>query len=217
MEGFQALVLDHKLRHLAAWTEERKRRAVGYLEALRDLPLALPRIVHGDHVYHLFVVRTPYRDKLCTYLAERGIETGLHYPIPLHRQPCFSHLPLDRNSFPISDRFAGDCLSLPLFAGMSDRQAEAVIAAVRTFLFCLNAAEVVAVAQEEESDARLSGWPLRLRRILPALTCPACQGELKPSCDAVTCASCRERFPVRGGKIHFIELPVDDLDSISGG
>ena len=72
------------------------------------------------------------------------------------------------------------------------------------------------MAQEEESDARLSGWPLRLRRILPALTCPACQGELKPSCDAVTCASCRERFPVRGGKIHFIESPaaVDDLDSI---
>jgi dTDP-4-amino-4,6-dideoxygalactose transaminase len=133
MEGFQALVLDHKLRHLAAWTEERKRRAAGYLEALRDLPLGLPRIVHGDHVYHLFVVRTPYRDKLRTYLAERGIETGLHYPIPLHRQPCFSHLPLDRNSFPISDRFAGDCLSLPLFAGMSDQQAEAVIAAVRTF------------------------------------------------------------------------------------
>jgi dTDP-4-amino-4,6-dideoxygalactose transaminase len=119
---------------LAAWTEERKRLARRYMEGLRGLPLGLPEIVHDDHVYHLFVVRTSQRDALRKHLEARGIGSGLHYPVPLHRQPCLSHLNLNRASFPVADQFANECLSLPLYVGMNDAQVDAVIGEIRRFL-----------------------------------------------------------------------------------
>jgi dTDP-4-amino-4,6-dideoxygalactose transaminase len=133
MEGVQGLVLGHKLRLLPKWIEERKALADAYGARLSGLPLALPRIVHRDHVFHLYVVRTPERDALRAFLQERGIETGLHYPVPLHRQPCFSALKLDRDSFPISERYAAECLSLPLFTGMERAQLDYVCDGVRAF------------------------------------------------------------------------------------
>jgi len=126
MEGVQGLVLGHKLPLLPSWIEARKALANAYAERLSDLPLMLPRIVHEDHVFHLYVVRTPERNTLRAFLQERGIETGLHYPVPLHRQPCFSALELDRDGFPVSDRYASECLSLPLFAGMERAQLDYV-------------------------------------------------------------------------------------------
>lgn len=133
MEGIQGLVLGHKLPFLDAWTDERRRVAQLYREALTGLPLELPHIAHGDHVWHLFVVHTPERDRLQKHLAESKIESGLHYAIPLHRQPCFAGMKIDRDSFPNADRNARECLSLPIFAGMTSEQTGAVIAAVRTF------------------------------------------------------------------------------------
>ncbi|HET9393807.1 MAG TPA: DegT/DnrJ/EryC1/StrS family aminotransferase [Candidatus Rubrimentiphilum sp.] len=134
MEGIQGLILDHKLRRLDAWTAERKRIAKRYLEGLRELPLEVPETVNGDHVYHLFVIRTPQRDALREHLAANGIETGLHYPVPLHRQPCFANLAMDRDSFPVSDSYANQCLSLPIFAGMTGEQIDLVVENVRAFL-----------------------------------------------------------------------------------
>jgi len=134
MEGIQALVLEHKLRYLDAWTAERKRIAARYLEELRGLPLELPETVHDDHVYHLFVIRTPRRNELRAYLGAIGIETGLHYPVPLHRQPCFAHLESVTEQFPVSDHYANECLSLPLFIGMTDTQVEMVIDGIRRFI-----------------------------------------------------------------------------------
>jgi dTDP-4-amino-4,6-dideoxygalactose transaminase len=133
MEGIQALILRHKLGRLEIWTEERRRIARRYREALADTPLELPQLVNGDHVWHLFVVHTPERDRLRHHLAERGIETGLHYPVPLHRQPCLAQLGLDRASFPCAERNAQQCLSLPLFNGMTAIQVDRVIAEVRAF------------------------------------------------------------------------------------
>lgn len=133
MEGLQAAVLRHKLRRLEAWTQERKAQAAVYAEGLAGLPLALPRIVHGDHVWHLYVVRTPRRDDLRRHLQARQIETGLHYPVPLHHQPCLAGiLPRDA-AFPGAERWARECLSLPLFVGMTAAQQQHVIAAVRDF------------------------------------------------------------------------------------
>lgn len=134
MEGIQGLVLDHKMRYLDKWTAERKRIARRYLDGLRGVSLGLPDVVHDDHVYHLFVIRTPRRDPLRAYLEANGIDTGLHYPVPLHRQPCFANVTMDRTSFPISDRYAKECLSLPLFIGMKDAQIELVIEKVRSFM-----------------------------------------------------------------------------------
>jgi dTDP-4-amino-4,6-dideoxygalactose transaminase len=137
MEGIQGLFLDHKLRHLESWTASRRRIAKRYLDGLRGLPLGLPEIEHEDHVYHLFVIKTPKRDELRAHLAANGIETGLHYPVPLHRQPCFAHVAMDRENFPASDRFSNECLSLPLFApGMTDVQIDLVIEKVRDFMAC---------------------------------------------------------------------------------
>lgn len=133
MEGIQGLVLGHKLKLLPDWIEERRALAKSYHEQLAGLPLALPRVVHQDHVFHLYVVRTPRRDELRGFLQERGIETGLHYPVPLHRQPCFAAMGFDPGDFPVCERYTAELLSLPLFTGMTSDQLDYVCDGVRAF------------------------------------------------------------------------------------
>lgn len=134
MDGIQALVLGHKLKRLDVWTEQRRALAARYAGALADTPLRLPHVVHGDHVFHLYVVRTDNRDALRTYLETRGIQTGLHYPLPLYRQPCLADIvapPAD--GFPVTEDWAGNGLSLPMFAGMTLAQQDRVIDAIHGF------------------------------------------------------------------------------------
>lgn len=133
MDGLQGLVLRHKLPWLEDWTTERRRLASAYTERLTGLPLALPMIVHQDHVFHLYVIRSKERDRLRRYLQQAEIETGLHYPIPLHSQPALGRFASDRNTFPIADRYAQECLSLPLFNGMSETQLDRVCDTIRRF------------------------------------------------------------------------------------
>ena len=133
MEGIQGLALRHKLAHLHEWTHLRRKIAERYLAGLADLPLGLPHIIHQDHVYHLFVIRTPQREKLRQWLNDRQIATGLHYPVPLHRQPCLQHLTVDRNSFPAADEYSLHGLSLPIFAGMTEKQVNRIIEVIRDF------------------------------------------------------------------------------------
>jgi dTDP-4-amino-4,6-dideoxygalactose transaminase len=78
-------------------------------------------------------VRTPLRDALRTHLAQAGIETGLHYPVPCHHQPCLVHLAFDRSSFPHSDQWASEGLSLPLFMGITEAQLAYVVDSCRAF------------------------------------------------------------------------------------
>jgi dTDP-4-amino-4,6-dideoxygalactose transaminase len=133
MEGLQGLILGHKLPYLEAWTDERRAIARRYNAGLAGLPIDLPQIIHGDHVWHLYVLRTPDRDRLRQHMTGQGVETGLHYPVPIHRQPCLAHLDLDRDGYPEADRWANQGLSLPVFAGMTIEQQDRVIAAVRSF------------------------------------------------------------------------------------
>lgn len=133
MDGIQALVLNRKLKHLDSWTAQRKEAAAIYQEGLRDTPLVLPGVVHGDHVYHLYVVRTEQRDELRAHLDSSGIQTGLHYPIPLHRQPCLADVAMDQGDFPQTEAFASQGLSLPMFAGITHDQQKRVISAIRSF------------------------------------------------------------------------------------
>jgi dTDP-4-amino-4,6-dideoxygalactose transaminase len=97
------------------------------------LPIEVPQVRNQDHVWHLFVIRTPQRDALQRHLAARRIECGLHYPMPNHRQPCLRHLACDPADFPQTERWATQGLSLPLFFGMQDEQVDAVSDAVRDF------------------------------------------------------------------------------------
>lgn len=133
MDGFQGIVLRQKLLRLDDWTARRKQLATRYAERLAGLPLRLPMTLHQDHVWHLYVVRTDGRDALRAHLQADGIETGLHYPVPNHRQPCLSHLAHDPAGYPVSEAWAAQGLSLPLFQGMTDDQLERVIASIHAF------------------------------------------------------------------------------------
>ena len=134
MDGIQALVLGHKLKRLDDWTEQRRAIAARYAEALVDTPLRLPAIVHGDHVYHLYVVRTEDRDGLRASLDARGIQTGLHYPVPLYEQPCLADIAApSADGFPVTRDWASNGLSLPMFAGMTTAQQDRVIDGIRAY------------------------------------------------------------------------------------
>ena len=133
MEGLQGLILGHKLPRLDAWTEQRRTIARCYDAGLAGLPLALPQVVNSDHVFHLYVILSERREELRAFLREHGVETGLHYPVPIHRQPCLETLEIDRTSYPVTDTYARGCLSLPMFSGMTDSQANRVVSAVRSF------------------------------------------------------------------------------------
>jgi dTDP-4-amino-4,6-dideoxygalactose transaminase len=132
MDGFQGAVLRVKLRYLEEWTQARIALAERYRELLKGLPLVVPQASPDRlHVWHLFVVLHPQRDALKAALAERGIHTGLHYPIPVHLQPAYAHLGYGEGQFPVSERVGRECLTLPLFPEMTEGQQDRVVEALR--------------------------------------------------------------------------------------
>lgn len=130
MDALQAAILTVKLNHLAEWTARRKALARRYDEMLADAPVTPPAAVR-DHVYHLYVIRTKDRDGLRAHLKEKGIASGIHYPIPLHLQPCFQGL--ETAPLPVTEQAARDVLSLPLFPEMSEEQQDYIVQAIRAF------------------------------------------------------------------------------------
>jgi dTDP-4-amino-4,6-dideoxygalactose transaminase len=131
LDEVQAAALRVKLRHLDAWTEQRRALAARYRSALAGLPLVLPE--EGDSeraVFHLFTVRTRRRDELKKHLDGAGIGCAVHYPIPVHRQPLYRHI---GGSFPESERASEEVLSLPLFPELTEHEQDEVVAAVRAF------------------------------------------------------------------------------------
>jgi len=143
MESIQGAVLKVKLKYLAEWTEERRRVASKYKELLADLEeIKLPvEMSYAKHVYHLFVIqvnskpdkRQEIRDKLQKFLSENGIETGLHYPIPLHLQPCFKSLGYRKGDFPVAEQLAESGLSLPIYPELTNEQIEYISEKIREF------------------------------------------------------------------------------------
>jgi dTDP-4-amino-4,6-dideoxygalactose transaminase len=131
MDALQGAVLGIKMKHLSAWTERRKVLAARYLQLLRDLPIDLPTVAEGrDHVWHLFVALHPERDRIRARLDEQGIQTGLHYPIPVHLQPAYQHLGHKPGDFPVAERVGRECLTLPLYPEMTEEQQDWVIGAL---------------------------------------------------------------------------------------
>lgn len=129
LDELQAALLRISLRRLAADVVERQRLADRYLSRLRvpTLPCPTPGT---EHAYHLFVVRHPDRDWFREGLRRRGIETLVHYPVPVHLQPGFAHLGGRAGELPETERAAREVVSLPLFPGLTTAQQDAVIAAV---------------------------------------------------------------------------------------
>jgi dTDP-4-amino-4,6-dideoxygalactose transaminase len=134
LDAIQAAVLRLKLTRLEEWNVARRRVAGGLREALAGIDgIVLPAPVSSeeDHVYHQFVIRTDIRDTLREGLAEKGIASGIHYPIPIHLSQAYSHLAEDSDMAPHATQLAKKILSLPIFPSMTDDQVAAVGDAVR--------------------------------------------------------------------------------------
>jgi dTDP-4-amino-4,6-dideoxygalactose transaminase len=131
MDALQGAVLSIKLKRLEDWTEARRSHAAVYLQALDGLPLQLPtELSYRRHVWHLFVILHPERDRLRRGMEKRKIQTGLHYPVPVHLQNAYRHLGHQPGDFPVAERIGRECLTLPLFPKMSPRQLNAVVLAL---------------------------------------------------------------------------------------
>jgi dTDP-4-amino-4,6-dideoxygalactose transaminase len=135
MDAIQAAILRVKLNRLEAWNERRRALAARYRAGLaaaeREGLVVLPvERAAARHVYHLFAVRVPSsgaasrRDRARGALLDAGIETGVHYPVPLHLQPCYASMGLGEGSFPESERAAREVLTLPLYPQLRDAQAD---------------------------------------------------------------------------------------------
>jgi dTDP-4-amino-4,6-dideoxygalactose transaminase len=135
LDAIQAAFLRIKLRHLNDWVRGRRRAAGWYREALAEVAeVRLPQEApYAYHVYHLFVVRVPRRDELQQYLQQRGIGTGLHYPVPLHLQRAYAGLGHGPGSFPVAEAAAETMLSLPMFPELTKDQVSRVADHVRSF------------------------------------------------------------------------------------
>jgi dTDP-4-amino-4,6-dideoxygalactose transaminase len=134
MEGIQGAVLRVKLTRLDAWNAARRAIARRYQELLQDTPLILPRDAsYAESVYHLYTVRHPSRDRLKAHLEACGIGSAIHYPLTLHLQKCFGHLGHQPGDFPVAERAARECLSLPIYPELTDAQIEHVARSIREF------------------------------------------------------------------------------------
>jgi dTDP-4-amino-4,6-dideoxygalactose transaminase len=131
MEGLQGAVLGVKLKHLEAWTAARRAHAVRYTELLAGSGVITPlEMLYARHVWHVYTVRTAERDELQQALSAAGVQTGIHYPIPVHLQPAYADLGYRAGDFPHAEAAAKQVLSLPMFPEMTAAQMQEVVAAV---------------------------------------------------------------------------------------
>ncbi|MFC2169330.1 DegT/DnrJ/EryC1/StrS family aminotransferase [Acidobacteriota bacterium] len=135
LDTLQAAVLRAKLPHLNEWNQARRRHAQQYLTLLKDTNVSLP--VEADYVesvYHLFVIRGKNRDDLRDYLREKGIATGIHYPIPIHLQQAYENLGYLRGDFPITEQYANEIISLPMCPELTSDQVMYVCNTIKEFV-----------------------------------------------------------------------------------
>jgi dTDP-4-amino-4,6-dideoxygalactose transaminase len=132
LEGIQGAVLRVKLRHLEAWTEARRSAAACYDRLLAGSGVATPSAMpYARHVYHIYAVRSQRRRAWQQALQEEGIQTGIHYPIPVHLLPAYADLGYRTGQFPQAEKAAAEVLSLPMYPELTTAQCETVCRAVR--------------------------------------------------------------------------------------
>jgi len=137
LDAIQAGLLRVKLRHLSKWNEQRRESARIYDELLMSLgeSVIYPfQLAGSKSVYHLYVVRTQFRDELQKHLSDAGIGVGIHYPIPVHLQTAYSSMGWKRGDFPVSEQVANEILSLPMFAGLKADQQKRVVETISQFV-----------------------------------------------------------------------------------
>lgn len=129
----QAAILNVKLRYLDQWTAQRRAIAVFYRQQLADVMQVPEERPYEFSVYHTFMVQTERRSDLQHFLAERGIGTRVHYPIPIHLQEAAGYLDYRPGDFPVTERLSRCILSLPIYPELTDAQREAVVTAIKSF------------------------------------------------------------------------------------
>jgi dTDP-4-amino-4,6-dideoxygalactose transaminase len=124
MDGIQGAILSAKLKHLPAWNEARRKHAAMYTKLLRGAAgVAVPEeAAYARHVYHIYALRVKNRDRLMSALGEKGVNCGIHYPIPIHLTDAYKSLGLGRGSFPAAEAAADEFLSLPMYAELTEEQ-----------------------------------------------------------------------------------------------
>ena len=134
MDEIQAAFLRIKLTHLDELIAQRRKIAKMYLEGIDNSKIILPSLRdNATHVWHLFVVRCEERERLMSFLEDKGIHVQIHYPIPPHLQKCYEFLGHKEGEFPITEKYAKNVLSLPLFNGMTDEEVNYVIECINEF------------------------------------------------------------------------------------
>ena len=135
LDAIQAAFLRIKLRYLDDWNSRRRAAAVRYGQLLSGVPeVVLPYEAEtSEAVYHLYVVRTGERDALAAHLKANDIQSGLHYPLPIHLQNCYRTWSYPNGSLPVTERVAGEILSLPMFPGLTEEEQQRVAGGIRTF------------------------------------------------------------------------------------
>lgn len=134
LDTVQAAVLRIKLRYIDDWNAARNRHAAYYTEKLAETGFVLPVVAeHSESIWHLFVIRTNKREQLMAYLNERGISSGIHYPIPIHMQNAYSEMNHLKGQFPLTEQYASEIVSLPMFPELTIEQLDYVIDALKVF------------------------------------------------------------------------------------
>ena len=134
LDEIQAAILRVKLKFLDQWNTERRKKAFLYRRMLEYAGVSCPiEKEQARHIYHLFVIRTKRRDPLQKFLQEKGVETLIHYPTPIHLQKAYQELRYRRGILPVTEKCAKEVLSLPLFSGITTEEIEAVAEAIRSF------------------------------------------------------------------------------------
>jgi dTDP-4-amino-4,6-dideoxygalactose transaminase len=135
LDEIQAAILRVKLRRLDHWNEARRSNAYLYNELLADSPVIAPdEAQYAKHVYHLYVIRTRRRDDLQTYLRERGIAAGIHYPVPVHLQMAWQNANYRTEGLPVTERYVSEILSLPMYPELTPGSMEYVAEAIGDFV-----------------------------------------------------------------------------------
>jgi dTDP-4-amino-4,6-dideoxygalactose transaminase len=136
LDAIQAGILRRKLQHLHSWNQRRRESAARYNELIQDLDwVVLPyEPSWSEAVYHLYVIRTQKRDELRNYLSSMKIDTGLHYPVPLHLQMSYEYLGYREGDFPVAERVAREIISLPMFPGLESSMQKRLAEAIASYL-----------------------------------------------------------------------------------
>jgi dTDP-4-amino-4,6-dideoxygalactose transaminase len=135
MDGIQGAILRVKLRYIEEWTEARRTHAAQYDQLLAESGVGIPAVMpYSRHVYHVYAVRTPQREWLQQQINKQGIQTGIHYPIPVHLQTAYSDLGYQCGDFPHSELVAKEVLSLPMYAELTSAQVSKVAQTLHTIL-----------------------------------------------------------------------------------